>query len=660
LGLERAEIVVSAEDRDQDGGAGEPDAAHRAFEEIPVATASVAGPDFEITACNAAFRALLRRAELVGRRSREVFPEKANTQLFDVFDRVYSTGETAHHLAWRFPLDLEGTGYLVDVYMDFTATPYRGGAGNVEGLHLTLADVTEQTEEKLRAQEEAREARKKYAQALDVITALQDALLPDSVPVLPGVDLAANYLLADADGTAGGDWFDTVVRPNGAVALVTGDVVGHGVPASAVMGQLRAIMHNRLLVTESIPDVLSAVDRFARTQPESHATTVCVAVIQPDTGELEYVTAGHPPPLLVTASGEPRFLPPTGAGPLTTGTGFATGHDRLELGDLLLLYTDGVVERPGRSTTESMVELSQVAALGVLGQGVRRSASHRRPARVCQHSLELLTRETGYADDITLLAAERVQPIAPLTVTLAADAASVARARDEVARWLDVLEVRPLDELAVQHVVGELVTNAVEHAYVDDEQGNRIVTVGVRLGERGDLVLSVADAGKWREPAYAAGRGNGLAMVRGFVDSLQIHRTGSGTTAVTRQELSRPAELLTAATPRPARRATPGRGYALDAAETSIKVSGSIDQVSADQFRVELMRSARGGMSADLVVDLSNVTYLGSAGVQVLHELRALNGETLTLVAPAGSVAQHVLELVRLPYVIPRTEAPEE
>ena len=97
----------------------------------------------------------------------------------------------------------------------------------------------------------------------------------------------------------------------------------------------------------------------------------------------------------------------------------------------------------------------------------------------------------------------------------------------------------------------------------------------------------------------------------------------------------------------------------LDVDETTVKVSGSIDQVSADQFRVELMRSARGGMS-DLTIDLSQVTYLGSAGVQVLHEVRALNGDTLKLLAPPGSVAQHVLELVRLPYVAPGMRDLEE
>lgn len=650
---------MTADDGGRGDSAGAAEAARRVFEEMPVATASVAGADYVFTACNAAYRALVNRSDLVGRSSRDVFPELAASRLYEVFDKVYESGEPVNHRAWRFPLDVEGTGQPVDVYLDFTATPYRDGNGDVAGLHVTLTDVTEQTIDRRRAEAEAREARKKYAEALDVITALQDALLPDSLPVLPAIDLAANYLLADADGTAGGDWFDTVVRPDGAVALIVGDVVGHGVAASAVMGQLRAILHNRLLVAEPIPDVLSALDRFARTQPESHATTVCVAVVHPETGELEYTTAGHPPPLLISADGEPRFLPPTGAGPLTTGTGFATGHDRLEEGDLLLLYTDGVVERPGRSTAESMVELGQVAAHAVLGEGVRRGASHRRPPRVCQHTLELLTRETGYADDITLLAAERVRPIAPLTVTLPAEARSVARARDELAQWLDVLEVRPLDELAVQHVVGELVTNSVDHAYVDRGVEDPTVEVGARLGERGDLVLSVADTGRWREPEYAAHRGNGLAMVRGFVDSLQIHRSERGTTAVTRQRLSRPAELLTAATPRPARRVTPGRGYGLDVEESTVKVSGSIDQVSADQFRMELMRSARGGMS-DLTIDLSQVTYLGSAGVQVLHEVRALNGDTLKLLAPPGSVAQHVLELVRLPYVAPGMRDLEE
>ena len=108
------------------------------------------------------------------------------------------------------------------------------------------------------------------------MTDLQDALLPADLPVAPALDVSATYLLAADDARAGGDWFDAIVRSDGTVALVVGDTVGQGIKASAVMGQLRAVLHERLLADDSIPEALRSLDRYARVHPESHAATVCV------------------------------------------------------------------------------------------------------------------------------------------------------------------------------------------------------------------------------------------------------------------------------------------------------------------------------------------------------------------------------------------------
>ena len=118
------------------------------------------------------------------------------------------------------------------------------------------------------------------------LAAVQAALLPRAVPVLPRVAVGARYLLADLDSTAGGDWYDAVVRPDGSLGLVVGDVVGHGFAASAVMGQLRAVTRHCLDASASpsavVTAVVTAVDRFARRLPGAHTATICVAVLEAD------------------------------------------------------------------------------------------------------------------------------------------------------------------------------------------------------------------------------------------------------------------------------------------------------------------------------------------------------------------------------------------
>src|SRR6185437_13524377 len=150
--------------------------------------------------------------------------------------------------------------------------------------------------------------------------------------------------------------------PDGTVALVVGDVVGHGVAASGAMGQLRAVLQERLADGADLLAALGAVDRFARRLPAAHAATVCVALVDQRDGAITYSTAGHPPPLVISAGGETRYLTVTGGSPLATSGTFPVAADRLEPGDMLLLYSDGVLERHGRDVITSTVELARVAA----------------------------------------------------------------------------------------------------------------------------------------------------------------------------------------------------------------------------------------------------------------------------------------------------------
>ncbi len=568
----------------------------------------VEGPQQRVCACNDAATTMLGDRDLIGRPLREAADDVLADALLDLYDEAYRTGVAQSDDRWAI-------------------TPWRDDNGSVRGV---IGVATEPVTSSL-------------------VGMVQDALLPADLPVVPCLDVAGRYLLAP-DSAAGGDWFDAVVRPDGRVALVTGDVVGHGIGASAVMGQLRAVLHEHLITDQPLTAALSALDRYARVQPESRAATVCVAEIDPRTGLVDYCTAGHPPPLVVTATGHTRFLVPTGAGPLATDAGLATRHDRLEPADLLLLYSDGLLHRPGTTATRSTVELSTAVADAATGRPPA-GASARAADHVCALTLDQLVHGGGHDDDITVLAAHRVPPLLPFSATLPAQPSSVTRTRAAMADWLAPLELRPVDDMAVHHALDELMANVVNHAYVDASAGQRTVRVHAELDAHGDLVCTVGDSGRWQPPGPSGDGGRGLALVRGLVDSLRLEHGPGGTTATFRHRLGRPVQLLSA-TPAGLRGPVePGRQAPYSARREGplLNVRGALGQEEADQLRVDLQLETR-GRTLPLQVDLSEVTHLASAAVQVLHEVVAIDGAELVLHAPAGTIAQHVLDQAQVPY----------
>ncbi|MDF2977824.1 MAG: hypothetical protein K0S40_2552 [Actinomycetospora sp.] len=661
---------------------GEPDAVRDAFEQSPGALAAFAGAEHRVVAANHAYRALFGRTDFVGLPVREVFPEVEGQQVIELLDRVYATGVPEVGREWRLQL-ADADGVRRDTWIDFVVTARRAPGGAVVGVLGSVTDVTEQVRQRHDAQARAAVAEQRFAAARDVIATLQRELLPPGLPVLPAVEIAASYLLADAGTTAGGDWFDALALPDGRVALVVGDVVGHGVVASATMGQLRAVLGERLRATGGdVVAALGAVDRMADHLPGARTATVGVAVLDPATGALTYVTAGHPPPLLVPADAEARYLPTTGGGPLGTGAAFPTARAQLDVGDLLLIYSDGVLERPGRDPRTSGVELARVAADTAAGRSF--AADGESPAeRVCTQALELLVRATGHTDDITLLAAGRRHPVADLELTAPAEPRTLAAVRRALRSWLRGIGAGEDTVSDVAHAVGELVTNAVEHAYPDDD-ARRTDPEAVRLDATvtptGVLRLAVRDRGRWLAadrdtdagPLPGADRGRGLEMSTALIDRLTVDRgdgDGSrGTTATVEHRLTRPARLLSTAEliaddpARHAERADPALLLVLDEPRDAaddvarVRVDGPVDAVTAEQLHTALSHRTRGG-TRPLIVDLTGVTHLGSAGVSALFAarrsaMRTTDGEpALVLHAPVGSVADHVLTLVGLPHV---------
>ena len=260
------------------------------------------GPDHRFVAANAAYRALSPSLAPIGMPAREVYPELESQQIYQMLDRVYRTGEPQSGTEWRLQADFDGSG-VEERFFAFLVTPRHRQDGTIDGVQILFDDVTKRVRARSDAEARMEELSERYRNVRDSATVMQQALLAPSVPVVPGADIAAEYLVAAEDTAAGGDWFDAVARGDRLV-LIVGDVVGHGVEAAAVMSQLRTALRMHILAGRAIDEALDAVDRFHEHVPGSNSATVCVGSLDPATGEFQYCTAGHPPPLLVSAGAE--------------------------------------------------------------------------------------------------------------------------------------------------------------------------------------------------------------------------------------------------------------------------------------------------------------------------------------------------------------------
>jgi serine phosphatase RsbU (regulator of sigma subunit)/CheY-like chemotaxis protein len=186
----------------------------------------------------------------------------------------------------------------------------------------------------------------RFAHEHHIAETLQRSLLPDALPILPGARLAARYVPGGSGSQVGGDWYDVIILDRARVALSVGDVVGRGPRAAAVRGQLRTAM--RAYATHGLrPDELMAsLDRLLQGLGESTMATAAYMVVDRMSGLAEVVSAGHPPPLLVTSAGHRQFVeldphPPLGVSPEAS---WCPTRVRVDAGTLLMLFTDGLVE----------------------------------------------------------------------------------------------------------------------------------------------------------------------------------------------------------------------------------------------------------------------------------------------------------------------------
>jgi anti-sigma regulatory factor (Ser/Thr protein kinase)/anti-anti-sigma regulatory factor len=375
-------------------------------------------------------------------------------------------------------------------------------------------------------------------------------------------------------------------------------------------------------------------------------------VLDTTTGRLEYCTAGHPPPLVVRPdTRRSRYLGHSGAAPLATTGEMGIAEDHLDCGDLVLLYSDGIVQRPGRSHASSTVELGQVMLDAATAPGPSGPADH-----VCDEVLQLTTGSRGYADDVVLLVAEVTEPLEELHLDLPADETAVPVALEALDAWLESVRVRDLDHTVVQHAADELVSNVVDHAYghgIGASRHGRLALDASLLGS-GEVSMRVSDVGRWLAPGVDS-QGRGLRIVRGMVDHLHVSGADQGTTATVRHRLSRPAPMLTGSD-----RWSGWRAPSLETVDAftlvregaRLRLTGALDPAHMDDLRGALAEAPGSG---PLVLDLTGVSRVPSTAVQALfaeQDGAEQRDQELVLFAPAGSPAQQVLELARLPYVL--------
>ncbi|MGW2935016.1 SpoIIE family protein phosphatase [Streptomyces sp. NPDC001156] len=307
---------------------------------------------------------------------------------------------------------------------------------------------------------------RQYTREHTTALALQRNLLPHRLTGGAAVEAAWRYLPADTEAGVGGDWFDVIPLSGARVALVVGDVVGHGINAAATMGRLRTAVRT-LADLEMPPDELlthlddtfqrlAEADVDAADQAPTVVGATCLyAVYDPATRKCTMARAGHPPPAIIDPQGQVTFPDlPTGS-PLGIGLGIPFEAVELELaeGSLLALYTDGLIETRDHDIDVGMHRLATALA----------QPSHSLED-LCTRATETRPRQAP-SDDVTLLLV-RTRSLSPAQVaswTLPNDQTAVRSARHMAARQLTEWGLEgPQDP--TQRIVSELVTNAVRHS----------------------------------------------------------------------------------------------------------------------------------------------------------------------------------------------------
>lgn len=353
---------------------------------------------------------------------------------------------------------------------------------------------------------------------------LQRSMLPAQLPDLPRLRIAARYE-PGGDGTAGGDFYDAFRLPTGQLGVVLGDVAGHGVPAAARMGQVRAALRALALIDPRPDAVLAGLDRLvasldAETGTRELFVTAVFGVIDADRELLTLASSGHPAPLLrrCAPGGEAvaEYLDVPPGAPLGLGCVPRTATFRFAAGETLLLFSDGVVRRRRSSLAGGLGRLAAAVAGAASGD----------PRALCAVASAAVD---GVAeDDVAVLAVEyALTPSRSASLEVPAEPTAPSRVRHWMIAQLTDWQVAESIMSTAVLCTSELTTNALLHAgtaaRVDiDLSAERLLVSVADSGTRGTVHRTQADP--------LSGRGRGLGLIEQLSDAWGIDPTVRGST----------------------------------------------------------------------------------------------------------------------------------
>ncbi|MFV0135049.1 SpoIIE family protein phosphatase [Streptomyces sp. HMX87] len=479
------------------------------LDRVPALVALVHGPDHRIAYVNDAYTAAFGVRPL-GERAHEALPELAELGLFPLLDQVQRSGRPRTLKSRKAP---DGRSYT------FTCTPVtEDGRHDGRGVLVFATDVTDHAEaaERLRASERRQR---------ETAVTLQRSLLPQELDQPDDLRIAATYHPGGTEAAVGGDWYDVITLGGGRTALVIGDVMGRGVRAAAVMGQLRTAVRAYARLDLPPHEILQLLDGLA-TEIDANQIATCVyAIHDPNEGRLVYASAGHLPILVRDESGRVlRADEPTGP-PLGTGGWIHTsGSVPLGPGSTAVLYTDGLVERRNEDLDEGIAAL-QGALAGATGT----------PQVVCDRLVRSAGVTADHDDDVAVLvlqhparsgAESELFRNAALELLGGVEAAPRARAfaSGVLTSWRFPADLHDLGVLAAS----ELVANSLQH-------GTPPMRLRLRRTDR-RLIIEVTDGDdhlprrRRAEPVDESGRG--IAIVATIASNWGSRRTPGGGKAV--------------------------------------------------------------------------------------------------------------------------------
>jgi PAS domain-containing protein/anti-sigma regulatory factor (Ser/Thr protein kinase) len=462
---------------------------HDLLGQVPALAAVVHGPDHRIAYVNDAYAEVFG-ARTPGLPARTALPELDELGLLPLMDQVLRSGRPRTVKSRRVS---PAHGPRRTAYYTFTCTPIP--AAEDGGVLIFAADVTDQVE----AAERVRNSERRQREAA---VTLQRSLLPQELEQPDELRVAATYQPGGTDAAVGGDWYDVITLGAGRTAVVIGDVMGRGVRAAAVMGQLRTAVRAYARLDLPPHEVLQLLDGLAAEIDASQIATCVYAVHDPNEGRLHYASAGHLPILVRDADGSVQSAnDPTGP-PLGTGGWLHTsGSVALDEGATALLYTDGLVERRDADIDEGIAVLERAFA-GATGS----------PQVVCDRMLRALRITAEHDDDVAVLVLQHPERTgheaelfrgAALDLLGGTEAAPRARAfaSGVLSSWRFPTEVQDLGVLAAS----ELVANSLQH-------GTPPMRLRLRRTDR-RLIVEVTDGDdhlprrRRAEPVDEAGRG---------------------------------------------------------------------------------------------------------------------------------------------------------